>query len=53
MTGSGEKYIMKSLMICTPHQILLGDQIEKNELGGVCSMCKVEERCLQSFGGET
>jgi hypothetical protein len=27
---------MRSLMICTPHQILLGDQIE-NEMGGTCS----------------
>jgi hypothetical protein len=24
-------------MICTTHQILLGDQIEKNEIGGACS----------------
>jgi hypothetical protein len=22
--GSGENYIMRSLMICTPHQVLLG-----------------------------
>ena len=25
---------MKSLIICTPHQILLGDKIEKNEMNG-------------------
>jgi hypothetical protein len=37
VTGSGEKYIMRSLMICTPHQILFGDQIKKIEMGGVCS----------------
>jgi len=24
-------------MICTPHQILFGDQIEKNEMGRTCS----------------
>ena len=24
-------------MICTPHPILLGDQIEKDEMGGACS----------------
>jgi hypothetical protein len=29
---------MRSLMICTPHQILFVDQIEKNEMGRVCSM---------------
>jgi len=28
---------MRSLMICTPHQILFGAQIEKNEMGGACS----------------
>jgi hypothetical protein len=27
-----------SVLICTPHQLLFGDQIEKNEKGGVCSM---------------
>jgi hypothetical protein len=29
VTGSGGKYVMRSLMICTPHQIF-GDHIEKN-----------------------
>ena len=36
--GSGENYIMRSLIIRTPHQILVGEQIEKNEMGGTCSM---------------
>ena len=30
-----------------------GDKIEKNEMGGTCSMCEGEERCIQGFGGET
>ena len=25
-------------MICTPHQYGVGDQIQKNEMGGACSM---------------
>jgi len=25
-------------MICTPHPILLGDEIKKNEMGEACSM---------------
>jgi len=29
-----------------------GDKIEKNEMGGTCSMYG-EEKCLQGFGGET
>jgi len=32
-------FIIRSLMICTPHQILFADQIEKNEMGGACSTC--------------
>jgi hypothetical protein len=31
---SGENYTMRSLIIYTLHPILLGDQIEKNEMGG-------------------
>ena len=27
----------ESLMMCTPHQIFFGDNIEKNEIGGACS----------------
>jgi len=30
-----------------------GDQIEKNEMGGACSVYGGEERCIQGFGGET
>jgi hypothetical protein len=32
--GNEENYIMRRLMTCTPHQILFGDQIEKNGIGG-------------------
>jgi hypothetical protein len=37
ITGSGEKYIVRSLMICTPYQIYSGDQIEENEMGRACN----------------
>jgi hypothetical protein len=30
----GENFIMRSLMIYTSHPILLGGQIDKNEMGG-------------------
>ena len=36
---------MWSLMICIPTQYCLGDKIEKNEMGGVCSVRSV-------YGGE-
>jgi hypothetical protein len=50
---SDNKYIVRSLMICTAHEILLGDQLEKNEIGGACSTFGVEKRCIQGFGMET
>ena len=40
-------------MICTLTKYYLGYQIDKNEIGGGCSMDGGEERCTQSFGGET
>jgi hypothetical protein len=36
--GSGENYVMRSLMICTPHPIFSGDKIEKNKLSEACSV---------------
>ena len=46
VTGSGENYIMRSLMICTPHQLLLGDKIEKNEMGWACGTFGEDEGLL-------
>jgi hypothetical protein len=34
-------------------QYFLGDNIEKNEMGGACSMYGGEMRHIQGFGGET
>jgi hypothetical protein len=30
-----------------------GDQIKNTEMGGVCSMCGGEEKCILGFGGKT
>jgi hypothetical protein len=38
VTGIGENYIMRSLMICTAHQIYSGDEIEKRWAGRVACM---------------
>jgi hypothetical protein len=35
--GTGENHIIWSIIIYSPHQILLGDEIEKNEMGGTCN----------------
>ena len=40
-------------MICTPHPILFGDKVEKNEAGGACSVYGGEERHIQGSGGKT
>ena len=36
-------------MICTAHQILSGDEIEKNEVGGASSTYGGERRCIQDL----
>ena len=43
---------MRIFTICTHHQILSGDQLENNEMGGACSTCGEEERYVQGFGGK-
>jgi hypothetical protein len=43
---------MRSLMICIPQQISLGDQIHKNEMGRTRNMYGGMERCILGFGGE-
>jgi hypothetical protein len=39
-------------MICTPYQILLGDQIKDDETVGACSTYEAEEKCIHGFGRE-
>ena len=50
---SGEDYVKRSFMLSTPQQIILGDQIKKNEMGWKCNTYGREERCIQVLGGET
>ena len=41
------------LIICTPHQNFSGDQIEKDDMRGACSMYEREEKYIQGcFGGK-
>jgi len=37
VTGKRRRLTKRSFMICTPQQILFGDQIKKNVMGGICS----------------
>ena len=39
-------------MVCTPHKVLMDDLIQKNELGGVCSMHGGQETRMV-LGSET
>jgi hypothetical protein len=50
--GSGEDYISRSFMRCTPHQYS-GDKIKQNKMGRSCGMNGGQERCMQGFGWET
>jgi hypothetical protein len=43
---SGERYRIKSLMICTHHPKSFVDQIQKNEMGETCSTYGGEERYI-------
>ena len=52
VTGSGEDYIIRGLMICLVTKYYSSDQIEENEMGGACSTYGGEERWIQGFGGE-
>ena len=46
VTVDGEEYTMRSFTICTAQQIVLGDHMKKNEMGGECSANMVSERCI-------
>jgi hypothetical protein len=44
---AGESYIIRSIMICTPYQILLRyDRIMHNKMGRACGMDGKEEKCM-------
>ena len=51
--GNGKNYIMRCLMICTPHPTFSGDYFEKNEISGTCGTNGELERSIQGFGGKT
>jgi hypothetical protein len=44
---------MRSVMIYTPHQIYVGHQLKKNDMGGACGTYGGGERFVQDFGGDT
>jgi hypothetical protein len=52
--AAGANCILRTFRTCSPCQIpLFKCQIKENELGRTCCMYEREERCIQSFGGET
>jgi hypothetical protein len=44
---------MRSLMICTAHPKFFGDKIEKNKMGGACSVYGGGKKHVQGFDEET
>ena len=53
VTGDERRLHNKIFVICTPHQILSGNQIKKNEIGGAWGTYGIQKRCIQGFGGES
>jgi hypothetical protein len=51
--GSGENYIIRSLMIVLLTTCCSGDTIEYNEMDGACSTYGREEICVHGFGEKT
>jgi len=56
--GGGKKYAQgicggKTVVKRPLTKYYWGDEINKNGLGGACSICGRQERCVQGFGGET
>jgi hypothetical protein len=53
--SSAVSYTRNHLKInpCVEGSYCVGDKIEKNAMGGACSMYGGGERCVQGFGGET
>jgi hypothetical protein len=49
--GSGEGCITKSFMICTPQQILFGEQIKNNEMSRACGTYRTQKG-VKDFDGE-
>ena len=44
---------MRSLMICTPHQVLFGFETKGNDMVQACSAIGGEESCIQGVGRNT
>jgi hypothetical protein len=51
VTGNGENYIMRSLMISTPYKYCAGGKIKKNEMVWACGAYGGGERGAQGFSG--
>ena len=50
VTGEWENCMLRSFMICTPHQTLLRYHIKEKETGGACGMYREEEKRIQGLG---
>lgn len=47
VSGAGGNCTVRIFIICTSHQILLGDQSKENDMGGACGTCGGEERFIK------
>jgi hypothetical protein len=49
----GENYLMRNLIISSPHEIFSGDQIENNVMGGACSTYGEKRGAYRVLVGKT
>jgi hypothetical protein len=50
---AGEDCILRSSIICTLHQILLGQSSHEDETNKECSTHGRNDKCVQKFGQKT
>jgi hypothetical protein len=51
LQGAGEDLIMRSFLTCTFSQILLGDYVKEDEMGGACSTRGRDEKYTKFWSG--
>jgi hypothetical protein len=49
---NGENYKMRRFTICITHQILRGDKIREDKMGGACGMYGYKQKYRQSIGAK-
>jgi hypothetical protein len=49
VTGSWRNCIIRNFIVCALQQYNYGDQIKEDDKGGVCSIFRRNQKCVQNF----